>query len=42
MRPPKSPLACPIHMPVSVTDYVRYRLGKWEHVRSHCRGMPKR
>ena len=36
------PLSCPVHMPVSVTDYRRFRFGKWEYVRSHCRGMPKR
>jgi hypothetical protein len=32
--------SCPIHMPVAVTAYVRFRFGKWEFVRAHCRGLP--
>lgn len=35
-------LACPLHMPVFVRNYVRFRLGKWEHINAHCRGMPNR
>jgi hypothetical protein len=35
-------ISCPLEMPVSVVDYVRFRLGKWELVRSHCRGLPRR
>lgn len=27
--------------PVSVQDYERYRLSKWERVRTHCRKLPK-
>lgn len=33
-------VACPIYRPVSVIDYLRFRLGQWEHVRSHCRRWP--
>ena len=33
---------CPIDQPVFVTDYVRFRFGRWEHVRAHCRGLPSR
>ena len=32
---------CPLDKPVSVRDYIRFRLGKWEHVRSHCRHWPR-
>lgn len=28
--------------PVSVRDYFRFRFGKWEYVRSHCRRLPGR
>lgn len=35
-------LACPLHMPVSVSDYVRFRFGRWERVRAHCRSLPNR
>lgn len=35
-------LFCPLHMPVNVRSYERFRLGKWEHVRAHCRGLPNR
>lgn len=35
-------LSCPIHMPVSVSAYQRFRFGKWEDVRAHCRGLPNR
>lgn len=35
-------VSCPITSPVSVTDYVRFRFGKWERVRSHCRSLPSR
>jgi hypothetical protein len=35
-------LVCPLNRPVSVTDYTRFRRGRLEYVRSHCRGMPKR
>jgi hypothetical protein len=34
--------SCPMHHPVAVRDYKRFRYGKWEHVRSHCRGLPRR
>lgn len=33
--------SCPLHMPVSVTDYVRIRHGKVEYVRTHCRSLPR-
>jgi hypothetical protein len=33
---------CSWPMPVSVTDYFRFRLGQWEYVRSHCRSWPQR
>ena len=33
---------CPIHRPVHVREYVRFRLGRWETVTSHCRHLPKR
>jgi hypothetical protein len=33
-------IACSIHQPVAVIDYVRFRLGKWEYVRAHCRSLP--
>jgi len=33
-------VGCPIHQPVAVTDYRRFRLGKWEYVRAHCRSLP--
>lgn len=29
-------------MPVRVVAYIRLRFGKIEHVRAHCRSMPKR
>jgi len=35
-------VACPIHMPVAVCEYVRFRCGKWEKVRAHCRSLPSR
>ena len=35
-------LACPLYMPVAVTNYIRFRFGRWEHVRAHCRGLPSR
>lgn len=35
-------IACDLTAPVSVIDYRRFRLGKWEHVRSHCRRFPRR
>ncbi len=35
-------LSCPLHMPVRVIAYWRFRLGKWELVCSHCRGLPSR
>jgi len=35
-------LSCPLYMPVAVCAYVRFRFGKWEHVRAHCRGLPSR
>lgn len=35
-------LSCPIHMPVRVTQYKRFRFGRWESVCSHCRGLPGR
>jgi DNA replication protein DnaC len=33
---------CPLHMPVAVREYPRFRFGRWEHVRSHCRSQPRR
>lgn len=36
------PASCPLHQPVSVTDYVRVRFGKVEYVRPHCRRWPQR
>jgi hypothetical protein len=33
--------SCPIHQPVFVTAYVRFRLGQWESVRQHCRRKPQ-
>ncbi|MHC2662575.1 hypothetical protein ACVIYH_005934 [Bradyrhizobium diazoefficiens] len=35
-------ISCSINQPVSVTDYVRLRLGKLEYVRAHCRSLPTR
>lgn len=35
-------LVCPLHMPVSVIEYIRFRFGRWEHVRAHCRSLPSR
>jgi hypothetical protein len=37
----KSIKPCPIDKPVHVRDYWRYRYGRWEHVREHCRRMPQ-
>ena len=31
---------CSWPKPVSVREYDRFRLGQWEHVRSHCRSYP--
>lgn len=28
--------------PVPVRSYMRWRLGRWEHVRAHCRRFPQR
>jgi hypothetical protein len=33
-------LFCPLHKPVAVCAYTRFRFGKWEHVRAHYRGLP--
>jgi len=33
---------CPVHMPVFVIAYMRFRFGRWESVCSHCRGLPSR
>lgn len=30
-------LFCPVHTPVHVNHYYRFRLGRWESVREHCR-----
>ncbi len=35
-------VSCPVHMPVVVREYVRFRFGRWESVCSHCRGLPRR
>ena len=35
-------MSCPLDAPVSVSAYVRFRFGKWEEVRSHCRSLPCR
>lgn len=35
-------IACSIHQPVSVRNYVRIRFGKVEYVRAHCRSLPRR
>lgn len=34
--------SCPLHMPVRVVSYQRFRFGRWEDVCSHCRGLPSR
>lgn len=31
---------CSWPQPVYVNAYMRFRLGKWEQVRSHCRSLP--
>lgn len=31
-------IMCPIHAPVHVVQYLRFRFGKWETVCEHCRG----
>jgi len=33
-------LTCPAEKPVHVTDYFRFRFGKWEYVREYCRRLP--
>lgn len=35
-------IICSITQPVSVVDYHRFRLGKWEYVCAHCRSLPNR
>lgn len=35
-------MMCPFYAPVMVREYQRFRLGKWEIVRSHCRSLPQR
>jgi hypothetical protein len=35
-------LFCSLETPVLVNAYMRFRLGKWESVRSHCRSLPRR
>jgi hypothetical protein len=30
-------LLCPMSKPVLVREFIRFRKGKWEQVRSHCR-----
>jgi len=32
--------SCSLDKPVSVCDYKRFRLKRWEYVRSHCRSYP--
>ena len=38
----KGRLFCPVHTPVHVNPYYRFRLGRWESVREHCRHLPRR
>ncbi len=38
----KTPISCPLHMPVHVIQYLRFRLGKWESVCEHCRSQRRR
>ncbi len=33
--------SCSYPKPVSVIAYIRYRFGRFEFVRSHCRAYPK-
>jgi hypothetical protein len=33
-------MECPAFQPVFVTEYVRFRYGKLETVRQHCRRKP--
>lgn len=33
-------IACPLHKSVHVIAYCRFRLGRWEFVREHCRSRP--
>lgn len=33
-------LACSLPKAVHVNGYMRYRLGRWEFVREHCRSYP--
>jgi hypothetical protein len=35
-------ISCSILQPVSVTDYKRFRFGRWEYVCTHCRSLPAR
>ena len=35
-------IACTWPKAVSVIQYIRFRFGKWEQVRSHCRSYPSR
>lgn len=35
-------VSCPLTHPVPVIDYARFRFGRWEHVRAHCRSLPNR
>ena len=34
-------MPCPLHKPVYVREYVRFRYSRWETVVSHCRRWPK-
>lgn len=35
-------ITCPLQKSVHVNAYSRYRYGKWEYVREHCRSLPNR
>jgi len=32
---------CPLSKPVRVIAFVRFRNGRWESVRAHCRRLPR-
>ena len=34
-------LICPMHKPVRVRYYARFRFNRWEFVTTHCRRWPK-
>jgi hypothetical protein len=34
-------LVCPLHKPVAVREYVRFRMGQWQLIAAHCRRWPR-